>query len=290
MIKIAIASGKGGTGKTFLATNLFTIMKHSGFSVVMTDCDADVPNALIFVKGEKMGEWETKVLCPQINPSECTFCALCAENCGFNAISCVPAAKYIKVSSELCHGCGACLIECPYHAVEEAWKVIGTVTAYGNENHPQLFEARIREGERSPVPVIREAIRKSAESGAEYLILDAPPGCSCPFVNTVMDADMVILVTEPTPFGLSDLKHTVEVLRRLDKSFGVVINRADIGDGQMKKWLESERIELLAEIPYSERIATLYAKGKLAIELEPEIKELFTNLMKRIIKHEDSNR
>lgn len=288
-MKIAVASGKGGTGKTFLSTNLFAVMKQSGCRVVLTDCDADVPNASIFLKGETLQTWTTKTLCPKIDLSACTFCALCADNCSYNAINCVPSAKYIKVEPEFCHGCGACLVECPHHAVTEAWKTIGTVTAYGTDNCPQLFEARIREGERSSVPVLREAIRRSEETDAEYLILDAPPGCSCPFVNTIMDADMVILVTEPTPFGLSDLKHTVEVLRRLNKPFRVVINRADLGDGQMKEWLANGQIELLAEIPYSENIATLYAKGELTVEREPEIKQLFTNLMKRITKHEDSH-
>lgn len=288
MIKIAIASGKGGTGKTFLSTNLFVVMRQSGFHVAMVDCDAEVPNAFVFVGGKPVEVWKTKVLCPEIDVARCALCGICADHCTFNAITCIPGAGYIRVQPDLCHGCGACLFACPRHAVTKAWKVVGKVTAYGDGNCPQFFEARMKEGERSPVPVIRDAIRRGERSGADYLLLDAPPGCSCPFVNTVADAGFVLLVSEPTPFGLSDLKHTVEVLRRLHKPFGVVVNRADIGDGTMKEWLRSEEIALLAEIPYSGRIASIYAKGGLAVEEDPEMEKLFANLMKRIVWHEDS--
>ena len=283
MKKIAVASGKGGTGKTFLSTNLHALMEQSGRHTVLVDCDAEVPNASVFVKGEVLGVRETKMLCPVIDASKCTMCGKCAEYCAFNAICCIPAAKYIKITEDLCHGCGACLYECQYHAVEKAWKTIGKVKAYGVNGCIKLVEARIKEGEHSPVAIIRDAIQYGAESGAELLLLDAPPGCSCPFVNTVMDADYVLLVTEPTPFGLSDLKHTVDVLRKLDKPFGVVINRADLGDGTMKEYLASENIPLLAEIPYSERIAELYSGGKITALEDAEMREIFENLIQRIL-------
>lgn len=287
-MKIAIASGKGGTGKTFLSTNLFATMKHSGLDAVLVDCDAEVPNASVFIRGELIEAWPTRLLCPRIDASKCAFCTACSESCSFHAITCIPAAKYIKVLPDLCHGCGACLLECPHGAVQKDWKTVGKVSAYGENNRPALFEARLDEGQHSPVPVIREAIKRAETTGADYLILDAPPGCSCPFVSTVTDADLVLLITEPTPFGLSDLKHTVEVLRRIDKPFGVIINRAGLGDESMKQWLQAEGISLLAEIPYSEQIASHYAGGELAVQTDTEMQELFNHITQSIIAHENS--
>ena len=283
MIKIAVASGKGGTGKTFVSTNLFKTMELSGFRATLIDCDAEVPNASVFIQGTETDRWETQVSCPQIDASRCTQCGQCAAACHFHAITCIPAVHYIKIMPDLCHGCNACLYQCPTQAILPAKKTIGHVTAYGNGT-PRLIEARILEGEHSPVPVIRDAIRHGEETAADFLLLDAPPGCSCPFVNTVMDADLVLLVTEPTPFGLSDLKHTIDVLRMLKKDFKVLINRADLGDGRMKSYLAQEQITLLAEIPYSPALATVYSQGKLAVEELPEMHQVFENLLKQIIE------
>ena len=229
-MKIAVASGKGGTGKTFFATNLFRIMQQNGLRTALVDCDAEVPNDAVFFQGTKLMTWDTQMLCPQIDPAVCTFCGACADHCHFHAITCIPAARYIKILPDLCHGCSSCLYDCHVGAIRKAYKTIGQVTAYRTGTAvPDLFEARLKEGEHSPVSIIRQAVSKAEEWDYDYLILDAPPGCSCPFVNTVMDADHVILVTEPTPFGLSDLRHTVQVLRQLGKSFAVVINRSDLG-------------------------------------------------------------
>ena len=288
MIKVAIASGKGGTGKTFLSTNLFRVMKEDGLQVGVVDCDAEVPNSVLFLKGEKKSVWPVEVFCPTIEKDKCLFCGQCAEVCQFHAITCIPALHYVKVLSDLCHACTACVHFCPSGAIVSGRKAVGEVTAYGDAEQIHLIEARIKEGEHSPVPIISQALRRAETVGWEYLLLDAPPGCACPFVSTVKDADMVLLVTEPTPFGLSDLKHTVKVLRHLQKPFYVVINRADMGDGQMKAYLQSEHIEVLGEIPYSERIATLYSKGQLAVSTEPEIRELFVRLMQKILQYESS--
>ncbi len=287
-MKIAIASGKGGTGKTFLTSNLYYVMKHLGLRVATVDCDAEVPNASVFIHGAVQDESPVRVLCPEIDTSKCVYCARCADVCKFNAITCIPKLHYIKLLPDLCHGCGACLVECPQQAFKRGWKVIGKVTTYGDEQ-PTLYEARLNEGEHSPVRVIRDAIFRGAKSEADYLLLDAPPGCSCPFVNTVSDADRVILITEPTPFGLSDLKHTVEVLRQMGKSFGVVINRADLGFRQMKEWLAEENIPVWTEIPYSHDIASLYAQGEIVAVHLPQIEELMHQLLQQIIPHEDSH-
>ena len=282
MKKIAIASGKGGTGKTFLTTNLYNILQGEGRRVAVVDCDAEVPNASLFLKGDKLQEWPTIAFCPQIEVEKCTFCSLCATHCHFHAITCIPVAHYIKVLPDLCHACEGCLQDCASDAIHVHWKATGSITAYGQGDKVQLIEARLKEGEHSPVDLIREAIAKGEEMDLDYLLLDAPPGCSCPFVNTVMDADYVILVSEPTPFGLSDLKHTVDVLHTLKKPFSVVINRADLGNSQMKEYLAENQIPLLAEIPYSENIAKMYSKGTLAVNQDQSLKQILANIAQHV--------
>ena len=288
-MKIVIASGKGGTGKTFLSTNLFKTMENSGLDTVLVDCDAEVPNASIFVGGKAQESWGTHIFCPEIDAEKCIFCTTCQTYCTFHAITCVPAMHYIHLSADLCHGCEACTHACTSGAIKSGQKEIGRVTSYGTDGKASLFEARIHEGQRSGVPVIREAIQRAEDYGSEYLILDAPPGCSCPFVNTVHDADLVILITEPTPFGLNDLKQAIEVLRELKKACCVVINRSDLGNGQMEAFLKEEEIPILVKIPYSKDVARTYASGKLVVEEIPSMRNVFKQLMERIINYEDSN-
>ena len=278
MKKIAIASGKGGTGKTFLTTNLYKTLREQEHRVAVVDCDAEVPNASVFVKGEKLAEWTTKAFCPQIDVDKCTYCSLCATHCHFHAITCIPSVHYIKVLPDLCHACQGCLQDCTSDAIHADWKETGKITAYGEGDTARLIEARLNEGEHSPVDLIREAISKGEELALDYLLLDAPPGCSCPFVNTVMDADQVILISEPTPFGLSDLKHTVKVLHMLEKPFSVVINRADLGDGKMKAYLQDMHIPLLAEIPYSEQVAAMYSQGTLAVTHDESLQQILKHI------------
>ena len=288
-MRIAVASGKGGTGKTFLSTNLFTRMKQSGLRVAMVDCDAEVPNASLFLEGKVVEQKPVEVLCPKIDLEKCTRCGICADGCAYHAITCIEGMNYIKLIENLCHGCGACLVECPQKAVVKAYKTIGQVSKIDLGAGYYLYEARTMEGVHSPVEVIRHALTEAEKQKADYLILDAPPGCSCPFVNTVDQADFVVLVTEPTPFGLSDLRHTVEVLRHLERPFGVVINRADLGSDQMRQWLREERIPLLLEIPYSEQVASVYARGGLVVSADRNFAALFDELLKRITAYESSN-
>ena len=288
-MRIVIASGKGGTGKTFFSTNLFRTMELSDLSPVLVDCDAEVPNASIFIEGSPLQSWETLMFCPEIVTDKCTYCNKCQEYCTFHAITCVPAMKYIHLSADLCHGCEACVHACREGAILQGQKSVGTVTAFGNKVHIRLIEARIHEGQRSGVPVIRDAIEKAAQTPANHLILDAPPGCSCPFVNTVLNADLVILVTEPTPFGLSDLKQTIAVLRDLRQDFCVIINRSDLGNEQMETYLEEEHIQLLGKIPFSRNLANFYAQGKLAIEEDAQLADLFNQFTQRILRHENSH-
>lgn len=298
MIRIAIASGKGGTGKTMLATNLFAEMKASGLRVAIADCDAEVPNTSLFLssKQEPLHPSEpTSVLCPTIVPEKCTYCGKCAEICAFHAITCISNLKYIRLLRDICHACGACLKFCPTDAIQPTRKVTGNITSYihPHDDAPSIFEGRVLEGEHSPVSVIRQVIQKAIqegeENGLDYLLMDAPPGCSCPFVNTVIHADKVILITEPTPFGFSDLKQSINVLQRLEKPFSVVINRADLGNHEVQRWLLKNGISILAEIPFRKDYASYYAQGSLISEVDPSFRQTMRQIIHQITDHENSS-
>jgi MinD superfamily P-loop ATPase len=260
-IKIAIASGKGGTGKTLVSTNLFYTLQKQAFSVTLVDCDAEEPNDMVFLKGDLVGVEEVMQKVPVIDESKCTFCGKCHDYCAYNAIFLLPPAKIIQVIEDLCHGCGACLVACEFDAISEKNVSLGSVSQYSIDDEALTIEARMKVGVFSPVNVIKAAIKKAGNEG--IVIMDAPPGTSCPFIHTVAKADFVILVTEPTPFGLSDLKQSIETLKTMNKKYGVIINRAGMGDQLIYKYLEEEGIPLLMEIPFDRSIAMHYSKGEL---------------------------
>ncbi len=268
MIKIAVASGKGGTGKTFVATNIFSTLLRNNHNSILVDCDAEAPNSAAFFNTEYSDSLEITQLVPVIDKDRCTFCGKCRDYCNYNAIFILPHVKIINVIEELCHGCGACLVACKFDAITEKPVSLGNVTRFVTNKEHYIIEARTRIGVLSPVPVIKAAI-KSIDSSAEIAILDSPPGTSCPFIQTVSQADYVILVTEPTPFGLSDLKQSVETLRILKKPFGVIINRSGIGTNRVQEYLFKEGIDLLLEIPYKKETAQLYSKGILLAGSDP---------------------
>jgi MinD superfamily P-loop ATPase len=267
MIKIAIASGKGGTGKTFVATNIFCTLLKNQIDAVLVDCDAEAPNAVAFFETKQTEAIEVTQLVPVINTSACTFCGKCHEYCNYNAIFILPPMKIINVIEDLCHGCGACSVACRYDAITEKPVSLGKVNLYSNNCKPSLIEARMNVGVMSPVPVIKAAV-KQINNQAEIAILDSPPGTSCPFIQTVASADYVILVTEPTPFGLSDLKQSVETLRKINIPCGVIINRTGMGDNEVLEFLYNENIPLLLEIPFKKEIAELYSRGKIVSETD----------------------
>ena len=288
MLKIAIASGKGGTGKTFVSTNLYKAMKRYGLEVGIVDCDAEVPNSSLFIAKNVLDEEEVSVFCPTIDKDKCICCGKCAEVCSYHAITCIPALGYLKLMPELCHACEACTYFCNSNAILPGRKPMGKITSYGAEGTTEIIEARLNEGEHSPVEVICKAIEKGQTTGWDYMIMDAPPGCSCPFVNTVKDANLIILVTEPTPFGLSDLKHTIDVLQKLNKTFFVIINRADLGNDNTRNYLSENHIELMAEIPFSEKIAQNYSEGKTISDHDETMEQLFRGLTQKILDYENS--
>ena len=280
-MKIAVASGKGGTGKTFVATNLFNVLSGRGDKVTLVDCDAEAPDDLLFFDAEKRDESEVTHQVPVISKDACTWCGRCSSWCNYNAIFYVPTARVIEVIENLCHGCGACSFACNSGAITEKPVVLGTVTSYTTSGGSPLIESRMRVNEMSPVRVIKAAIKEAGTEGT--ILLDAPPGTSCPFVQTVDTADYVVLVTEPTPFGLSDLRQSVETLKTIYKRCGVIINRADIGDNGVRSYLDEERIPLLASIDYDTAIARSYSEGRLITAEDDRRAGLFAGLADKII-------
>jgi MinD superfamily P-loop ATPase len=281
MIKIAIASGKGGTGKTFVATNIFYALVKNQIDAVLVDCDAEAPNAVAFFETRQVNSIEVTQLVPVINTNACTYCGKCHEYCNYNAIFILPPMKIINVIEDLCHGCGACSVACKHDAITEKPVSLGMVNLYSNNGKPSLIEARMNIGVMSPVTVIKAAI-KQINNQVEIAILDSPPGTSCPFIQTVSASDYVILVTEPTPFGLSDLRQSVETLKVMNKPCGVIINRSDLGNSDVKNYLLKQNIPLLSEISFSKKIAELYSTGKIVIKTIPDLGEELYNMVKKI--------
>ena len=281
-MKIAVASGKGGTGKTLVSTNLFDVIRKSGLAVSLVDCDAEEPNDQQFIKGNLTEEQVVTQHVPVIDTLKCTFCGKCQQFCNYNALIVLPEMKHIQLVEELCHDCGACSYACQYGAISEKERIIGNITKYEVDDEAVLLEGRIEIGVYSSVPLIHETIK--VINAGHIAILDSPPGTSCPFIATIETADYVVLVTEPTPFGLNDLKLSVDTLKLLKKPFGVIINRSDIGNNTVLDYLNKSQIPLLSEIPFDRKIAGSYSEGRLIVEEIPEYQEIFTQLFKTIQK------
>ncbi|MDO8896769.1 MAG: ATP-binding protein [Bacteroidales bacterium] len=281
-IKIAIASGKGGTGKTLVSTNLFYTLQQQSHRLTLVDCDAEEPNDLVFLKGNLLSVAEVTQKVPVIDESKCTFCGKCHDYCAYNAIFLLPPAKIIQVIEDLCHGCGACSVACEFDAVSEKNVSLGSVSQYSIGDEALTIEARMKVGVFSPVNVIKAAIKKAGNEG--IVIMDAPPGTSCPFIHTVAKADFVILVTEPTPFGLSDLKQSIETLKTMSKKYGVIINRAGMGDQGVYEYLKEERIPLLMEIPFDKSIAMHYSKGEIFASVNTKFQEKLLMMFNSIVE------
>jgi MinD superfamily P-loop ATPase len=254
---ISVASGKGGTGKTTVATNLalFLASEKSG-DVHFLDCDVEEPNAYIFLKPEIERGKPVSLLVPDVDRKKCTFCGECAKVCAYNAI--VVLKKEVLTFPELCHGCGGCSLLCPEHAISEKERQIG-VLEEGRVGSIKFVQGRLNIGEPMATPLIR-AVKKTINPEGITLI-DVPPGTSCPVIESIKGSDFCLLVTEPTPFGLHDLKLAVELLKKLEIKPGVLINRAGIGNGTVKDYCQKEGVPIMAQIPYNRDIAVLYSYG-----------------------------
>ena len=269
-VKIAVASGKGGTGKTTIAVNLALSIGE----VQLLDCDVEAPNVHLLLHPRGVESNPVYVKAPRIIEDRCDYCGRCAEACNFNAI--FVARDQIILFEELCHGCGLCAKICPRRAIVEEEKVVGFVK-WGWAGGIELIWGELGVGEPSPEPVI-EAVKGRMDEG-RTVIIDVAPGTSCPVVAAVYGSDFCILVTEPTPFGLHDLRQMVGVLRRLGIPMGVVVNKAGLGDRGVYKYCEVEGIPILLEIPFDRRIAELYSRGIPLIQEMPEWRGRFLKLM-----------
>lgn len=267
---ISVASGKGGTGKTTVSTNLAMAV---GSGVRILDCDVEEPNAHLFINPDFEHSEIFFTSVPEIDLDKCSFCGECEAICQFKAI--VVVGDTVMPFPELCHSCGGCMAVCPEHAVTEGRREIGVVET-GRRNNLMFVHGRLRVGEAMSPPLIRQV--RSYETPDMVTIIDAPPGTSCPVIAAMKKTDFVLLVTEPTPFGLHDLKLAVGAVRILGIPCGLVINRSDIGDERVREYAKNENVPVLMEIPFDRRIAAAYARGKLIIEEMPEWKEKFLNL------------
>ena len=274
---LAVASGKGGTGKTSISVNLAKVLD---FPVQLLDCDVEEPNAHLFLHGSLIGEEEVSIAVPKIDATACNACDECVDFCQFNALASFCGAPL--VFPELCHGCGGCTLVCSRNAISEESFRIGTVRTLVDGNIT-LNSGCLDVGV-SLASTLVHAVKARLEDGVTA-ILDAPPGTACPAVATLRGADYVVLVTEPTPFGLHDLKLAVDTVRELRLPFGVVINRVGIGDDRVHRFCRAESIPLLLEIPDDRRIAEAYSRGELIVEALPEYRAHFERLWQAITQH-----
>jgi len=274
-MRVAVLSGKGGTGKTTVSTNLATINRN----IVFIDADVEEPNGSIFLKPEVFEEEKIYVEYPLVDLEKCNLCGKCGDFCKFNAI--IPAKNSVLVFKESCHSCGGCEMVCKADAIKyekrEIGKIIKGKTIFGNHMEYGLLNI----GELSGVKIIKTL--KNNSKNSELVIIDSPPGTSCATVAAVEDSDFAIIVTEPTPFGVSDMKMVVEMLREMKISFGVFVNKSGLGDDEVYDYCREENIEILGEIPFDKSIASYYSKGEVFSEHMPLYKVNFENVLKRIM-------
>jgi MinD superfamily P-loop ATPase len=253
---------QGGTGKTTIATNL---AKSIGPGVQLIDCDVEGPNSHLFLTPRIETSEPVHVPRPKVDLDRCTYCGACATMCRFSAI--VVMKTCVLTFPELCHGCGGCRLVCPEDAISEIQKPIG-ILEQGQSDLLTFMQGRLEVGEAMSPPLIKAARSRGKEKGV--VIIDAPPGTSCPMIAAVKGSDFCILVTEPTPFGLNDLQLAVDVVRELGILSGVVINRADIGDQAVKAFCNRRGLPILMEIPEDRHIAEAYSRGQMIIDVFPE--------------------
>ncbi len=288
-MRIAVASGKGGTGKTTVATSL--ALSLDAATTLMLDCDVEAPNAHLFLAPTFEWREEVGILIPEVDESRCTFCGRCAEVCQFHAIAVI--GQNTLVFPELCHGCGSCSLNCPEQAISEKLDVLGILEAGPTPKGLYFARGVLNVGEPMAAPIIRQLKKWETEGDRqpldpneaakwETIILDASPGTSCPVVETVTGADFVLLVTEPTPFGLHDLQLMVEVVHELDIPAGVVINRDGTGNVEVDRFCAEAGLPVLMRIPLDRAIGAGIAQGKPLVTIRPEYIDRFRSLYRQI--------
>jgi len=278
---ISVASGKGGTGKTTIAVNLALALGKNN-KVQLLDCDVEEPNAHLFLKPKIQETNPITLPVPKIDETQCTYCGKCSEVCEYNALAVLK--DKILVFTELCHGCGGCMLLCPQEAITETGREIGVVEK-GQQDGIAFVHGRLRIGEALAPPLVRavkKEITNPSGTGSQLAIIDVAPGTSCPVVAALRDSDYTILVTEPTPFGLNDLILAVETLKKLSIPFGVVINRSDIGDDKVDKYCNDNDIPILMRILFDPEIARAYSRGIPMVKAIHEYKDKFIKLYQEI--------
>lgn len=274
---IAVASGKGGTGKTTIATNLAMSLARAERQVQYLDCDVEEPNGHIFLKPEIESAEDVTVGVPDVHLDKCTGCGRCGRLCQYSAIVCVK--DKVLTFEELCHSCGGCMAVCPEDAIDEKQRKVG-VAEFGNANGVSFGQGKLNIGAIQTPALIKYVKKRIKNDGV--VIIDVPPGTSCPVIEAVKGSDFVLLVTEPTPFGLNDLELAVGMVRELGLSFAVAVNRCDIGDDRVLRYCEQEGIEIVLEIPNDRLIADAYSRGLMIIDALAGYEEKFLQLYDHI--------
>lgn len=283
-MRIAFASGKGGTGKTTLAANMAALLARRDVTVRLIDADVEEPDCHLFLHPRIEHREPVLVPVPVVDGERCTLCGTCAQVCAFRAMTVVGSA--VLVFPELCHSCGACTWFCPEDAISEVSRETGTVE-HGTVELTDgatfpLATGVLAVGEAKAVPTVRAAVAHATNAGADVVLIDAPPGTSCPVIESVKGSDLVVLVTEPTPFGLHDLKLAVEMVRALELPCVVAVNRADLGDDRVRRYCADEGIEIVLELPFARNAAGAYARGELLVDAVPGIDRRLAETWARI--------
>ena len=272
-MRIAIASGKGGTGKTTVAANLAYLLGVQGKAVRYIDCDVEEPNGHLFLHPTMTSEFPATIPVPVIDEKKCVACGECVRFCEYKAL--VRLGKTVMVFPELCHGCGGCTLLCPHQAISEQARDIGSVQT-GNAGPVGFTHGMLRVGEAMSPPLIRSVLATAAPE--PVVIIDAPPGTTCPVIAAITGVDFVLLVTEPTPFGLNDLGLALSMVRELGIPHGVVVNRADSGNTTAEAYCEQRNVPILARIPDDRHIAEAYSRGEMIITAVPGVSDYFEAL------------